>query len=100
MIVGARLVVRGISDTDPLGLFIDKSPSFIQNGTKNPKTKQNTSTEQQICRQNHLMDKRGQKRMARLIQPDRKTVVTQITSLYNRGEQKSNSEHTTQYRLY
>lgn len=36
-----------------------------------------------------LFVKRDQKRMARLIQPDRKANVTQMTTLYSHVEQKS-----------
>ena len=57
------------------------------------------SSEQQFCRQKCLVDERGQWRMARLVQADRKAMVTQITSLYKCGEKKSISECTTSQTL-
>ena len=41
------------------------------------------------------VNERGQRRRARLVKADRKVTVTQITTYYNRGMQKSISEHTT-----
>lgn len=38
------------------------------------------------CAQN---DERGERRMTRLVRADRKAMVTQIATLYSRGEQKS-----------
>lgn len=38
--------------------------------------------------QKSYVHKRDQKRMARLVQANRKTIVTQINTLYNCGEQK------------
>lgn len=44
----------------------------------------------------YLVDKRVQRRMARLVRADKKkkNTVTQITTLYSFGEQRSISEHT------
>lgn len=49
----------------------------------------NTSTELQNWKRKCLVDKRGQRRMARLVQANRKDAVTQKTTLYDHGEQKS-----------
>lgn len=38
-----------------------------------------------------VVDERGRRRMARPGGVDRKATVTQMTTLYNRGEQKSNT---------
>ena len=46
-----------------------------------------------------LVDARGQRRMARLVQDDRKAAVTEITTRYNQGMQKSISERTTRRTL-
>ena len=58
------------------------------------KTKK-TSSEQQFCGQKRLVNERGQRRRARLVKADRKVTVTQITTHYNSGMQKSISEYTT-----
>ena len=42
-----------------------------------------------------MREVRGQRRRARLVQADRKVTVTQITTHYNSGMQKSIPEHTT-----
>ena len=58
--------------------------------------KQKTSSEQQFRRQKCVVNGRGQKRMARLAEADRKVKVKQITTHYNSGMQKSISEHVWQ----
>ena len=54
--------------------------------------KQISPSEQQFCGQKRLANER---RRARLLRADRKETVTQITTHYNSGVQKSISEHTT-----
>ncbi len=68
--------------------------------------KEKISSKQQLCGCKCLVDARSQRRMARLVQADRKTTeadrkttVTQITSCYNRNMQKSISECTTHWTL-
>jgi len=43
----------------------------------------------------YLVNARGQRRMGRLIQDDRRATLTEITTRYNRGMQKSICEATT-----
>lgn len=62
-----------------------QSLKFTQNGVLNQKT----SSEREFCGRKPLVDDRGQRRMARLVQADRKAIITQKTVLYNCGEQKS-----------
>ena len=62
---------------------------ITQNGVRK------TSSERQFCSQKLLVDERDQQRIARLVQADRKATVTELSTLYNCGEQKSNSECTT-----
>ncbi len=52
-----------------------------------------------MCGQKCLVDVRGQRRMGRLVNDDRKTTVTQITTRYNQGMQNTSSEHTTRRTL-
>jgi len=49
----------------------------------------------QSCWRKCLVDARGQRRMGRLIQADRKATLTEITTRYNRGIQQSICEATT-----
>ena len=51
-----------------------------------------TSSEQQLCGPKRVVNERGQKRRARLVETDRKVTVTEITTLYKCGLQKSISE--------
>ncbi len=53
------------------------------------------SSERQLCERKCLVDVRGQRRMGRLVRDDRKVTVTQITTRYNQGMQKTISERTT-----
>jgi len=54
-----------------------------------------TSSMWQSCGGKCLVDARGQRRMGRLIQADRRATVTEITTRYNRGIQQSICEATT-----
>uniref|UniRef100_A0AAY5KYE3 Transposase Tc1-like domain-containing protein n=1 Tax=Esox lucius TaxID=8010 RepID=A0AAY5KYE3_ESOLU len=53
----------------------------------------------QSCGQKCLVDARGQRRMGRLIQADRRATLTEITTRYNRGMQQSICEATTRTTL-
>lgn len=50
---------------------------------------ENTSFEQHFCRRKRLGNERGQRRKTGLVSADRKATVTLITTVNNRGEQKS-----------
>uniref|UniRef100_A0AAR2LKA7 Transposase Tc1-like domain-containing protein n=1 Tax=Pygocentrus nattereri TaxID=42514 RepID=A0AAR2LKA7_PYGNA len=54
-----------------------------------------SSDEWQLCGRKCLVDVRGQRRMGRLVQDDRKATVTQITTCYNQGMQNTISKRTT-----
>ena len=68
-----------------------QSLEFAENGAE----KKKTSNEQKFCEQKHLVNERGQRRRATVVQAERKVTVTQITTHYNSGMQTSISEHTT-----
>jgi len=51
------------------------------------------------CGQKCLVDARGQRKMGRLIQADRRATLTEITTRYNRGMQQSIYEATTHTNL-
>ncbi len=57
--------------------------------------KKKISSEWQLCGRKYLVDIRGQRRMGKLVRDYRKATVTQITTSYNQGMQKTISEHTT-----
>ena len=63
--------------------------------TRNDAKNKKTPSERQFCRWQCLVDERGEWRMARLVCADWKAMVTQITTLYNCGEQKiiSHAQH-------
>ena len=82
MIVVARQVGLSISETADLLGFSRKTVFRV---CREWCKKLKTSSEQQFC---------VQKRRARLIEADRNVTITQITTHYNSGMQKSISEHT------
>lgn len=53
------------------------------------------SREQQYLGPKFLVDCKGQRRMARLVQDEGKATVIQVTTRYNRGMQKTISDRTT-----
>uniref|UniRef100_A0AAY5KEL2 Transposase Tc1-like domain-containing protein n=1 Tax=Esox lucius TaxID=8010 RepID=A0AAY5KEL2_ESOLU len=53
----------------------------------------------QSCGRKCLVDARGQRRMGRLIQADRRATLTEITTRYNRGMQQSICDATTRTTL-
>ena len=84
---GARW--SGISETDGfLGFSYTTVPGVLWS------KKWKTSCEQQFCKWKHFVDEKTQRRMVRPVGADRRATVTQITTLYNHGEQKSSSEWT------
>ena len=91
MIVGDRQGGLSISETaDLLGFsHARQSQEFAENGVKNKKHPVSSSS----VGRNSVVNERGQRRRARLVKADRKVTVTQITTHYNSGMQKSISEH-------
>ena len=83
MIVGATQGNLSISETADLLGFSHTTVSRSENGAKK---KKKTFSEQQFCRQKHLVNKRGQRRRVRLVKADMKVAVKQITTYCNNGQ--------------
>uniref|UniRef100_A0AAY5L5A9 Transposase Tc1-like domain-containing protein n=1 Tax=Esox lucius TaxID=8010 RepID=A0AAY5L5A9_ESOLU len=96
MVVGARRAGLSISQSAQLLGF---SRSTISRVYKEWCEKGKTSSMRQSCGRKCLVDARGQRRMGRLIQADRRATLTEITTRYNRGMQQSICEATTRTTL-
>lgn len=96
MIVGARRAGSSVSVTAKLLGFSRTTVSRVYTEWCQ---KQKTSSERQLCGRKCLVDEKGQQRISRMVESDRKASVTQITTLYNCGEQKTISERTARRTL-
>uniref|UniRef100_A0A9J8AX61 Transposase Tc1-like domain-containing protein n=1 Tax=Cyprinus carpio carpio TaxID=630221 RepID=A0A9J8AX61_CYPCA len=92
MVVGARRASLSISQSAQLLGFLRTTISRVY---KELCEKGKTSSMRQSCGRKYLVDARGQRRMGRLIQADRRATLTEITTRYNRGMQQSICEATT-----
>ena len=90
MIVGAR--------QGGLSLWISETAGIVMhNFLYLYRMVQKTKKQQPLCGQKCLVNERGQWRRARLVKATRKVTITQITTHYNSGMQKSISEHNASY---
>uniref|UniRef100_A0AAR2J702 Transposase Tc1-like domain-containing protein n=1 Tax=Pygocentrus nattereri TaxID=42514 RepID=A0AAR2J702_PYGNA len=96
MVVGARRAGLSISETAELLGF---SHTTISKVYRERSEKEKISCERQLCGRQCLVDVRGQRRMGRLVQDDRKATATQIITCYNQGMQNTISERTTRRTL-
>uniref|UniRef100_A0A803KE99 Transposase Tc1-like domain-containing protein n=1 Tax=Xenopus tropicalis TaxID=8364 RepID=A0A803KE99_XENTR len=96
MVVGARRAGLSISQSAQLLGF---SRTTICRVYKEWCEKGKISSMRQSCGLKCLVDARGQRRMGRLIQADRRATLTEITTRYNRGMQQSICEATTRTTL-
>ncbi len=96
MVVGARRAGLSISETADLLGF---SRTIVSRVYRECSEKEKISSERQFSGWKYLVECRDQRRMVRMAQADRKATVTQITTCYNRGTQKSISERTTRWTL-
>lgn len=82
VVVVARWACLSISDhTDLLGIsHLHRTVLKLQ------------SIQQQPCRRKCLVDEEGQRKTATVVPTDKRAKVTQMITLYNRGQQKAISE--------
>uniref|UniRef100_A0A673ZTP6 Acidic leucine-rich nuclear phosphoprotein 32 family member n=1 Tax=Salmo trutta TaxID=8032 RepID=A0A673ZTP6_SALTR len=96
MIVGSRRAGSSISQTAALLGFSRTTVSVVYREWRD---KQKTSSQRQSSGRKQLVDKRGRRRLERIVQTNRRATIRQITAQYNSGAQNSISERTTRRSL-
>uniref|UniRef100_A0A4W5R473 Acidic leucine-rich nuclear phosphoprotein 32 family member n=1 Tax=Hucho hucho TaxID=62062 RepID=A0A4W5R473_9TELE len=96
MIVGARRAGSSISQTAALLGFSRTTVSVVYREWRD---KQKTSSQRQSSGRKQLVDKKGRRRLERIVQANRRATIRQITAQYNSGVQNSISERTTRRSL-
>ena len=91
MIVGARRAGSSVSKTaDVLGF----SRTTVSRVFREWSEKQKTSSNRRSCGRKPLVDERGERRMARIVQSNIRATTKEITTEFNNGTQKVISERT------
>ncbi|XP_038837165.1 acidic leucine-rich nuclear phosphoprotein 32 family member B-like isoform X4 [Salvelinus namaycush] len=96
MIVGSRRAGSSISQTAALLGFSRTTVSVVYREWRD---KQKTSSQRQSSGRKQLVDKRGRRRLERIVQTNRRATIRQITAQYNSGVQNCISECTTRRSL-
>ncbi|XP_036789618.1 acidic leucine-rich nuclear phosphoprotein 32 family member B [Oncorhynchus mykiss] len=96
MIVGSRRAGSSISQTAALLGFSRTAVSVVYREWRD---KQKTSSQRQSSGRKQLVDKRGRRRLERIVQTNRRATIRQITAQYNSGVQNGISERTTRRSL-
>ncbi|XP_071040588.1 uncharacterized protein [Parasteatoda tepidariorum] len=96
MIVGARCVGTSISKTAAL---VKCSRAAVVNVYKEWTIKQKTGSQRQTCGRHRVLNARSERRLARVVQRNRRATVRQIASDLNQGATVNVSERTVRRTL-
>ena len=96
MVVGARRAGLSVSRTATLLGFSRSTVSRVYQGWS---TTQRTSSQRQASGRKRLIDERGQRRLTRIVQSNRRATVSQLTVQYNIGAERPIKECTTRRTL-
>lgn len=96
MIVGARCVGTSISKTAAL---VKCSRAAVVNVYKEWTIKQKTGSQRQTCGRHRVLNARSERRLARVVQRNRRATVRQIASHLNQGATVNVSERTVRRTL-
>uniref|UniRef100_A0A4W5NIU3 Acidic leucine-rich nuclear phosphoprotein 32 family member n=1 Tax=Hucho hucho TaxID=62062 RepID=A0A4W5NIU3_9TELE len=96
MIVGSRRAGSSISQTAALLGFSRTTVSVVYREWRD---KQKTSSQRQSSGRKQLVDKKGRRRLERIVQTNRRAAIRQITAQYNSGVQNCIAECTTRRSL-
>uniref|UniRef100_A0A4W5QT33 Acidic leucine-rich nuclear phosphoprotein 32 family member n=1 Tax=Hucho hucho TaxID=62062 RepID=A0A4W5QT33_9TELE len=96
MIVGSRRAGSSISQTAALLGFSRTTVSVVYREWRD---KQKTSSQRQSSGRKQLVDKKGRRRLERIVQANRRATIRQITAQYNSGVQNCIAECTTRRSL-
>ncbi len=96
MVVGARRAGLSVSRTATLLGFSCSTVSRVYQGWS---TTQRTSSQRQASGRKRLIDERGQRRLTRIVQSNRRATVSQLTVQYNIGAERPIKECTTRRTL-
>ena len=96
VVVGVRGTGLSVSRTATLLGFSYSTASHVYQEWS---TTQRTSSQQQASSRKRLIDERGQRRLTRIVQSNRRATVSHLTVQYNIGAERSIKDCTTRRTL-